>query len=783
MIRPLAGALLLLAVVATGHAQPAGVVIAGRVVADATGDPLPHVRLILYNDATPLPPMFSDAEGRFATAPLPQGRYHLSATKAGFVLTTIARLNPPASDAILVRMPRSASVSGRLFDLYGEPVSAMPVVVSVVSTTGPPVVVKTVTTDDSGDYRVGGLAAGSYVVNVNNPFSVLPPPPPGSTGTDPRASLPVVDPVTVQLAAGEQKAGVDFSGVASPAALASLAAAQLAQLPNIRIVTGPGGATGTQLLPEGTGTIRGRITRGDGLAVPRATVTAVFQRIASDPRANLPPKMTTTDEDGRYELTGLPRGSYRIRANKVGFTTTAYGEQPGADQGALLDVGENQTRAQVDFVLPRHAAIVGQVFDDFGDPVDGAIMSVWRIRFLSGRRRLIGVNGAATSATDDLGRYRLFGLPPGQYIVSASLGQLNTSGAGTDVPGFATTYFPGTTSVAEARLVPVPRSQDVAGIDVALVPLPTASITGTKIGSDGRPMGGSLQLTQSQRSGAIVTPSSGARISPDGRFEFPNVTPGEYVIQADTGKPNNALEGDFVAQLVTVNGANVDNLMLRATPGSSISGRVVFEGDPPPTLRGLSIEPARADPDRTPLSNGSIARADVRPDLTFSMDGIHGPRRLTINNAPSGWMLKSVLAGGIDVTDAPLSFGTRDQSVSDVVVVLTSRVTELSGTVSDSRGQPALDYSLLVFPIDRDRWYAGSRFFRRAAPAQAGYFLVRGLPPGDYFIAPVAAASVLRDGQDAWQDPDFLESIALRATRATLAEGQKLSMSVRLVTP
>ena len=146
-------------------------------------------------------------------------------------------------------------------------------------------------------------------------------------------------------------------------------------------------------------------------------------------------------------------------------------------------------------------------------------------------------------------------------------------------------------------------------------------------------------------------------------------------------------------------------------------------------------------------------------------------------------MLKQVLAGGIDVTDASLAFGARDQSLSDVVVVLTNRVTELSGTVSNSSGQPVFDYSLLVFPLDRERWYAGSRFFRRASPAQAGNFTVRGLPPGDYFVAPVAGSSVLRDGQDAWQDPEFLESIALRAARATLADGQRLSTSVRLVTP
>jgi hypothetical protein len=57
------------------------------------------------------------------------------------------------------------------------------------------------------------------------------------------------------------------------------------------------------------------------------------------------------------------------------------------------------------------------------------------------------------------------------------------------------------------------------------------------MGADGQPMGGSLVLTESQRSGAIATPSTGARISPDGRFEFPNVAPGEM-----SSRPIRAIE-------------------------------------------------------------------------------------------------------------------------------------------------------------------------------------------------------------------------------------------------
>jgi hypothetical protein len=113
---------------------------------------------------------------------------------------------------------------------------------------------------------------------------------------------------------------------------------------------------------------------------------------------------------------------------------------------------------------------------------------------------------------------------------------------------------------------------------------------------------------------------------------------------------------------------------------------------------------------------------------------------------------------------------------------MTSQVTELSGTVVDTRGDPTANYSLLVFPVDRDRWYPGSRYLRRAGPASAGNFSVRGLPPSDYYVAPMGEWGVLKDGNDAWQEPEFLESIALRAARATLTEGQRLSVSSKLIT-
>ena len=750
------------------HAQ-SPVVIHGRVLSAESGDPLVHVRIVIYNDATPLAPIFSDGQGHFSSAPLPQGRYRLNATKARYATTSVARLSNNPSDSIDVRMPTSAAISGRVIDRFGEPAAniQMQLFVQGPDRTKLGALSKRTTTDDLGEYRFGGLPEGAYVVSAaslqadgGGGFNRVPMYYPGVAA--------IGDAQNVDLRPGDEKLGVDFAGFGTQPTELSVGGP-------IRVV-GPNGQLITAAqIGSGTGVIRGRVTRADGLPVVRATVSTQVTQTTSTFSVNLT-RSTQTDEDGIYELANLSAGQYRVNAAKVGYSTARYGQRNDTDAGVLVDVADSQTRTRIDIILPRSANVMGRVVDEFGDPVENASVALSQIRYQGGRRRLVGVSAMSGRATDDLGRYRVYAVPAGEYVVTASVGQVVPFEADRGVSGYATTYFPSTINSREAQLVAVPRSQDVTGVDFVLVPTPTATVSGRKIGFDGRPFGGSLWLSPSQRSDAIVTPGAGARIYDDGRFEFPNVAPGDYVIQAQEGQSGPGREGLFASAFVTVNGADVPDVLLQASPGSTISGRVIFEGDGP-SVQALNITTSRVDFDRTP---NSTASADVGSDLRFMMTGIRGPRRIALGRAPNGWMLKSVFAKGVDVTDVALPFGTDDESLSDVQIVVTSRVTELSGTVVNARGEVSTDYTLLVFPLDRDRWYPGSRYFRRASPSSSGNFSVRALPPSDYFVAPVAGWSVLKDGDDSWQDPEFLESIALRATRATLTEGQRLSVSARL---
>jgi hypothetical protein len=208
---------------------------------------------------------------------------------------------------------------------------------------------------------------------------------------------------------------------------------------------------------------------------------------------------------------------------------------------------------------------------------------------------------------------------------------------------------------------------------------------------------------------------------------------------------------------------------------------VTFDGAREPSSRNFELSAVPSDADLAPL-DGNLARADIRNDGTFEMSGISGPRRLRLLRAPRGWGLKQILAGGVDVTDAVLPFGSKSQSLSDVEVVLTDRITQIAGTVSDDRGRAVADARVMVFAADRELWYDRSRFLKNTVSDANGSFSISDLPPGDYFVSAVTRRQL--NGDDgALLDPDLLDSLAPGAARVTLAEGQRASANPKLRTP
>jgi hypothetical protein len=752
--------------------------IAGRVVADSSGDPIPNARVTLSPDVTAWPVVLTDADGRF-TLEGPAGVHGVSVRKAGYARDDPTPVVP--GRAVEIRLKRGAAISGQVLDDLGDPVIA--VRVTVLKQGGP---AKTWTsvgdadTDDRGAYRLGGLSAGTFLVSITvetpkqNPGSSL------VLATERRAYYPDAatpgEAQALHLQPGDDQNGVDFvvpGGQSSGLAFATLAF-QLRRPP------------AANAAPRGTDVVRGRVADLSGRPIGHAQVM-VFAATRADSRA------TTTDDDGAFEVAQLGAGPVQISATKLGYTQLESGRAvtpwtldlgpvragtlSGFSWGRAIDLAAGEVRDHVDLTLARWGTLSGRVTDDYGDPIQGAGVQLLHVRYEAGQRLLVPAD-AVRAATDDFGRYRLHSLTPGQYMVSAAVGQVSLE----DLPGYARSYYPGTPNPGEGHFVSVGLSEDVTDIDFSLSRVRTARVAGQVLNQAGDPASpGTLILRPSRRSSVASIPV-GAHIASNGAFSFPNVPPGQYTIQAYRGRVNPHTDGEFGVVPVAVNGADVTGLRLRTSVGSSIAGRVTFDTQDRtslPSPSAIEIAPVSVDVDLAPPHNSGV-RAEIHQDWTFELAGLHGPQRLQILRAPRGWALKEIRIGGIEITDQPLSFGDADRSVANVEVVMTDRVTELSGTIVDARGQPTPRSTVVVFSTDRDRWYPSSRYFQ-ASTGTGGTFIVAGLPPGSYYAS--AAAHIPTDGEDAWQDPQFLESLIPQAATVTLLEGPQASIVLRVAIP
>jgi hypothetical protein len=750
-------------------------VLAGRVVANETGDPIANARVSLRTTGPGVPVVLTNHEGRFTLTAAPM-RLTVVASKSGYGRReTIVAVTDPSVE---IRLSRGAAISGRVVDEFGEPIwGARVLVENAAATSETPASEASTETDDRGEYRLGSLPSGSFRVatvtigamiwqDVGANQIMMP-------GRPEKTYYPAVkaatDAETLRLHPGDERSAIDFVVPGGQSMQNTFAFV-------------PPRDDADAAAPLHTGVIRGRVVSTDGRGLSHAQVRALA-RVATTTAAGtgqtvvFQPTMVTADGDGRFEMPGLAAGSFRLSASKVGYSTpdapVAIGF-PGVNAGIPIELGEGDTRERVDITLARWGAMTGHVFDELGDPLQGASVQLLRVRYQAGRRRLVPANGRSLP-TDDLGRFRISAAPPGQYIVSATIGGV----ASADLPGYGRSYFPGTPDAAEAQFVSLKLSEDTSSIDFSLSRTTTVRVSGTMIDAAGEPStGGSVRLTPSLRSTSVTTVQVGARILPDGRFEFPNVTPGQYIIHVDRGRKNASTEGELGVLPVVVADRDVTDLVVQTSAGSAIAGRVTFEaflGTRLPRPGQIEITPVPTDPERAP---NAPASADIRSDWSFVINGVNGPRRLELRRAPAGWMLKEIRVRGIDVADRPLMFGTTKESLTEVEVVLTDRINELTGAIADDHAAPAPGSHLILFSTDRDRWYPGSRFLRHAITGAGGAFGLASVPPGSYYAA--AVATIPPDGNDAWEEPAYLESLVAHSRELSFGDGQKQILNLKL---
>src|SRR5262245_6370815 len=583
---------------------------------------------------------------------------------------------------------------------------------------------------------------------------------------------------------------------------------------NVGVVSVPPGVVTSGGMVTGSVPVSGRGVTGGMMGVSRSVVT---------------------DSNGQFTFQRLPAGQFTLTLFQSQFLQTTYGQKRPGGQGTTIRLTDGQ-QLEVKVQMMRGGVITGTVYGDDGEPQRSVQVRGLRYVMTNGVRRL---QPTGFASTDDRGVYRLFGLQPGDYMVSATpaasealmtermnaesvaIEQAIQSGAvqppaapglpspvsvpisppqpmaapaTTPPPAYLPVYAPSSLMPSGATTVTVAGGDERGGVDIQLRLAQASQVQGT-VATAVEP-GVAVQVSlvnddPTMDTGAYNT----ARIDQNGRFTFRTIAPGKYTVFAQTvaAPPTMTIvNGQPVAPTAPTQMPRLTDEQKRWGRASvTVEGQSVVEVNlplrPARTISGIVLFEMAKPPDLTRMrpsvfltpapSARSMPMTASPPSAQIDADG-----RFTLTGVMPGLY---VLRAGAGLLKSAMVGGqdtadfpldfTGERDVLDAVITVTDRTSELSGALSDPSGKPVSDYTVIVAAADSRFWIPGSRRIGTSRPSPDGRYAFRSLPPGDYMLA------VLTDlEQGAQYDPEFLKSLGSSAIRIVITEGGTVTQDLRV---
>jgi hypothetical protein len=301
---------------------------------------------------------------------------------------------------------------------------------------------------------------------------------------------------------------------------------------------------------------------------------------------------------------------------------------------------------------------------------------------------------------------------------------------------YPTTYYPSSATAVGATVVSVMPGEEKPAINLQLRPAATRRVAGRLIGASGPAANVSVRLVVPDPSVLRTSPATlidtgQTMTDASGDFVFLGVVPGPYTLRAVMNTPSasgrgaaptvvNGVSGEvyffnnrasgplrWAAEPIVVGDTDMTDLVVRMKNGATVAGRVTFDGTTPrppaAAFQAMRVVPRPAPGSAASLlQNGQTSGPVDQTGAFITPEIVPGPYTLGLTGVPSGWILKAILASGRDGVDVPVDIG--EAGMSDVVVVLSDRISKVTGAVRQPNGQPAATAAVLVFPVDKTLW-------------------------------------------------------------------------------
>lgn len=545
------------------------------------------------------------------------------------------------------------------------------------------------------------------------------------------------------------------------------------------------------------GAITVRVIGPDGQPMADAVVFAYRIDESSGP-----PHSAAAADDGNFKLTGLPPGIYGLEAHAPGYISAETSAET-----RIHRIGENVTIGMI-----KGGVITGRVTDEAGEPIVGVSVACYRLRDAEGRTtgsRSDGVDNRS-GATDDRGIYRVYGLPPGAYVVNIGDG---ASEDDSQIRHDAPTYYPSATRDTAAE-VNLRGAEEVSGIDIRHRGDRGHIVSGSVSGKIESPSSyGSVSVTLSAVNGgrAEIAVSTSDR----GRFVFYDMPDGVYELTA-------ALWGDgdetssSARRLVSVRGADLSRIELKLAPHGSISGRVIIEAS---TTRGrCAINDGPAETSASGRIQEQVGRMSVVEEILLiaypddsdqraqtprlgPRDGDEAPPNkkgeFALKDLEAGryqigadlpdenWYIRAITQAAspkpIDVARAGITL-KQGEKISGIEMIIAQGAASLSGKLVPSREGAQQPKRLRIHLIPAETADADDLLRYAEAPVRGdGSFEFKHIAPGKYLLhARQASEKEANDDQSrplAW---DAVERAKLRREAAAAKNEIELKVCERV---